>query len=65
MKNNFLLITSFDYTEARLEKETWAYTAISFISEMGGALGLFIGFSFLSFWDLGEFILDKYKQYRK
>ena len=35
------------------------------VAEMGGELGLFIGVSFLSVWDLGEFIFDKYKQYTK
>ena len=59
----FSFITSFDYTEVRLEKEVWAYPAISFIAEMGGALGLFIGVSFLSVWDLGKFIFDKYRQF--
>ena len=63
-ERNFLFMTSFDSTEGRLEKEVWAYTAISFIAEMGGALGLFIGFSFLSVWDFWEYIFDKYKQYR-
>ena len=62
-KEHFMLITSFDYTETRLEKEDWPYPAISFIAEMGGALGLFIGFSFLSVWDFWEFVFDKYKQY--
>ena len=57
-------MNSFDDTEGRLEKEVWAYPTISFIAEMGGSLGLFIGVSFLSVWDLGEFILDKYKQCR-
>ena len=62
-ERNFMLITSFDYTETRLEKEVWPYPAISFIAEMGGALGLFIGFSFLSVWDFWEYLFDKYKQY--
>ena len=62
--NNFLFINSFDYTEARQEKEVWAYPAISFIAEMGGSLGLFIGVSFLSVWDFGEYVFDIYKQYR-
>ena len=57
-------MVSVDPTEGKLEKEVWAYSTISFIAEMGGALGLFIGVSFLSVWDFGEFIFDKYKQYR-
>ena len=54
-------MVSFDPMEGRLEKEAWAYPAISFIAEMGGALGLFIGVSFLSVWDFGEFIFDQYR----
>ena len=61
---NFLFINSFDYTEARQEKEVWAYPVISFIAEMGGSLGLFIGVSFLSVWDFLEFIFDRYRQNR-
>ena len=60
----FLFINSFDSSKGRLEKEVWAYQAISFIAEMGGSLGLFIGVSFLSVWDFGEFVFDKYRQYR-
>ena len=53
-ERSFLFMTSFDNTEGQLEKEVWAYTAISFVAEMGGALGLFIGISFLSVWDLKQ-----------
>ena len=56
-RKNFLFINSFDYTEARQEKEVWAYPVISFIAEMGGSLGLFIGVSFLSVWDFGNMYL--------
>ena len=63
-ERSFLFMTSFDNTEGQLEKEVWAYTAISFVAEMGGALGLFIGISFLSVWDLLEYIFYKYKQRR-
>ena len=63
-KTSFMFITSFDYTEGRLEKEVWDYPTISFIAEMGGSLGLFIGVSFLSVWDFGEFIFEKYKQFK-
>ena len=63
-RKNFLFINSFDYKEARQEKEVWAYPVISFIAEMGGSLGLFIGVSFLSVWNFGEYVVDIYKQYR-
>ena len=64
MERNFLFINSFDSTEGRLEKEVWAYPFISFIAEMGGSLGIFIGVSFLSVWDFWEYVFDIYKQYR-
>ena len=63
-ERNFRFTNSFNSTEGRLEKEVWAYSAISFIAEMGGALGLFIGVSFLSVWDFWEYVFDKYKQCR-
>ena len=63
-KGNFVFLTSFDSTEGRLEKEVWAYPVISFIGDMGGSLGMFLGVSFLSVWDLWEYVFDKYKQYR-
>ena len=62
-KSYFWLSVTFD-SEGRLEKEVWAYEAISFIGDIGGSLGLFIGVSFLSVWDFGEYVIYKYKQYR-
>ena len=59
-----MFVTNFDNTEVQLEKEVWAYEPISFIGDLGGSLGLFIGVSFLSVWDLGEYVFDIYKQYR-
>ena len=38
-------------TEIRLEEEEYIYPLISFISEFGGALGMFLGFSFNMLWD--------------
>ena len=32
-------------------KETLAYDVLTFISNFGGSLGLFVGFSFLMLWD--------------
>jgi hypothetical protein len=34
------------------EKEVFLYGLTSFVSEFGGALGLFLGFSFFSCWDV-------------
>ena len=35
-------------------KEVEVYPFLSFVSEFGGALGLFLGFSFMMLWDLIE-----------
>ena len=51
-----------------VKEETFLYPRTSFLAEVGGALGLFLGFSFLGLWDLCQSIinvfLDKYKIYR-
>ena len=36
----------------QIEKESLLYPFSSFLAEFGGALGLFVGFSFMVFWDL-------------
>ena len=54
---------SFATTEVLIQEEVYIYPLLSFLSELGGALGLFLGFSFLMFWDLivyGVRILGKY-----
>ena len=33
------------------------YPFSSFVSDVGGALGLFVGFSFMALWDAIEFLL--------
>ena len=57
----FMLKYSFASTKVRVETEVWAFSTISFIAEMGGSLGLFVGFSFLSVWDWLAFLVEKYK----
>ena len=59
--NSFMFVISFLDIE-RLEREVQAYPVISFVAEMGGALGLFIGVSFLSVLDFWEYVFYKYKQ---
>ena len=39
------------------KKEVWIYPIESLISEFGGALGLFLGFSFLMIWDMMKIIV--------
>ena len=48
----------FPSTEIRLEEEEYIYPLLSFISELGGALGMFLGFSFIMIWDYMLFIFS-------
>ena len=52
--SKFLFVFNFITTEVVTKKEVWAYPMLSFVAEFGGALGLFLGVSFLSLWDLLE-----------
>ena len=59
-------------SELRIEKEVYIYPAISFIGEFGGSLGLFLGVSFLTIFDifdtivkLFEFVTKRMKQLRE
>ena len=45
------------------ETEEYAYGFTSFLAEFGGALGLFLGFSFFSLWEYFEPLFLKLKKY--
>ena len=53
----------------RKRKEVEVYPVESFIAEFGGALGLFIGFSFMMIWDLFELsltiLIEKFQPNKK
>ena len=46
-------------------KESLVYPTMSFISELGGSLGLFVGFSILTIWDYFNIVLDKIVQLKR
>ena len=46
-----LLILSFTSNVVEVQKEQMAFPFISLVAEIGGVLGLFIGFNFLMVWD--------------
>ena len=50
-------------TELKIEKETLVYPTLSFISELGGSLGLFLGFSFFTLFDYFDWITLKVQGY--
>ena len=47
----------FSSTFLKVKEDKWLYPIESFIAEVGGSLGLFLGFSFLGFWDMLNDIL--------
>ena len=44
-------------TTLKIEKEIYVYPVTSFIGELGGSLGLFVGFTFLTIFDFYEVIM--------
>ena len=55
----------FPSTEITLEEEDYMYPFVSFVAEFGGALGMFLGFSFLMVWDFGYFSIATIYRYVK
>ena len=53
-EHTFGFLLRFGKTEVSEEKEAYVYGFVSFVSEFGGSLGLFLGFSFLTVWDIFE-----------
>ena len=43
--------------QVRLEEEQLIYPFLSFLAEFGGALGLFLGFSFMTVWDCVQILI--------
>ena len=45
-----------------VETEALVYTIESLVAEFGGTLGLFLGFSFMTFWDVVEFAVGIFQK---
>ena len=58
---NFWFLFNYVSSDVRVETETYVYPLMSFVSEFGGGLGLFLGFSFLTFWDGFQYIFSEIK----
>ena len=54
-----ILGISFSTNMLTVMEEVYSYPFYSLLAEFGGALGLFLGFSFMTFWDLVENIIKK------
>ena len=60
------LVLKFAKTEIVEDKEAYVYGFVSFVSEFGGSLGLFLGFSFLMVWEILEpLVLIGYQKMNK
>ena len=49
--NKSLLMPYFQTNFVEVQREEFAYPTISLVADVGGVLGLFIGFNFLMIWD--------------
>ena len=47
----------------KFRNEIQIYPFLSFICDLGGSLGLFVGFSFLTLWDFFDMIYIKFKEF--
>ena len=60
-ENNSLVYGfTFATTQVTIEEEIYFYPFDSFLAEFGGALGMFLGFSFFMVWDFIKWVLVKY-----
>ena len=48
------LMISFGSMATTVRRETCSYSSLSLVSDIGGTLGLFIGFSFFAIWEFAE-----------
>ena len=51
----------FQSSTVEILKEEQAYSIESFVADMGGVLGLFVGFNFLQIWDIIMLLKSKWK----
>ena len=51
---------TFSSKKIEVLKEVEAYPALSLVADVGGVLGLFIGFNFLMLWDWIVLCLEKF-----
>ena len=56
--NESRIILTMPTSEALKKTEEYIYPFESFVSEFGGALGLFLGFSFVMIWDIGKILIS-------
>ena len=57
IKGNNLFGFALGSTNILVEREVYAYPWVSLLAEFGGALGLFLGFSFVMVWDVFDWMM--------
>ena len=60
-KNGFIFL-DFAKNEVGIEREMKSYSGLSLLADIGGSLGMFLGFSFLMVWDGVEIVFLRIKQ---
>ena len=66
MANEYTSLSpSFVSTKLQVVREVPAYPALSLVADVGGVLGLFIGFNFLMVWDWIVLGVEKFWSMRK
>ena len=55
----------FESSTVNVVKEEDAYSVESFVADLGGVLGLFVGFNFLMAWDFVVFLRDEWNPLKK
>ena len=52
-QNSLELVIAYAGNSIEVQREEEVYSLLSLVADVGGVLGLFIGFNFIMLWDLG------------
>ena len=63
--NSFGMVITYGSLSTIVLREYFIYPFDSLVSDFGGTLGLFVGFSFVMFWDVVQFLITLGCQKRK
>ena len=55
--NSFGMVITYGSLSTTVLREYFIYPFDSLVSDFGGTLGLFVGFSFVMFWDVVQFFI--------
>ena len=60
--NHTVVSLRFDSHTLLTEQEEWAYSFASLVADLGGLLGLFVGFNFMLLWDFIVWAFVRFNQ---